>query len=64
MAAGKQEGKIIKGEKETLESEGHVHYLGGGNSFMVYTYVKLIELCIFDMRHLLYANYISIQMVY
>lgn len=43
-AAGKQKGEIIKGQKETFEGDGHVHYLGCSNNFMVYTYIMLTKL--------------------
>lgn len=58
-AAGKQEGEMIKGQKETFEDDGYVHFLGCGDGFTVYTYVKFIKLYIFIMCQSLYINYTS-----
>lgn len=58
-AAGKQEGEMVTGQKETFEDNGYVPFLGCGDGFMVYTYVKFIKMYIFIMCQSLYVNYTS-----
>lgn len=42
---------------------GHVHYLAGGESFMGVYMSNSSKFYIFNMCHLLYVNYTSIQML-
>lgn len=55
-------GGIIKGNKETLGSNGYVHYLYQGDCFTDLHMCQNSSNCRAHMYSLLYVNYISINL--
>lgn len=52
-----QEGRITKGQDETLGGEGYVHYLDCCKGFIVEYIYQSISTIHFNMSSLLYVNY-------
>lgn len=60
---GAHKGEVTKGHEETSGSNGFVHHLECGDSFLsVDSYRNLPKLYIFNKWSLLYVNYISIKL--